>query len=200
MSKGAETRQRVLDSALRLASRDGLGGVSLGSLAAGIGLSKSGLFAHFGSKEDLQVEVLAEAGARFEQQVLAAAFKAPRGEPRVRRLFELWLAWLDQPDMPGGCLFLAASAELDDHEGRPREFLVHAQEQLFATLARAARVAVEERHFRPDLDGEQFAFELFGIIAAYNHQKRLLRDARAKPHAQAAFEHLISGAAKPRRK
>lgn len=196
MSKGAETRERILSSAFRLATRDGLEGVSLGALAEETGLSKSGLFAHFGSKEDLQVEVLAAAAARFEEEVLAPAFRAPRGAPRVRRVFERWLSWLDAPSLPGGCLFLAAATELDDHEGKPRDFLVHSQEQLFGALARAARVAVDEGHFKKDLDCDQFAFELFGLIAAYSHWKRLLRDRQAKQRVETAFEALLAKSAR----
>src|SRR3954447_26417659 len=124
MSKGEETRERILDWAFRAASRDGLEGLTIGALAAELGLSKSGLFAHFGSKEDLQLAVLAEATRRFENVVLRPAFRAPRGEARVRQVFENWLRWLSDPGSPGGCVFLAAAVELDDQDGRPRDYLV----------------------------------------------------------------------------
>src|SRR5215212_5750308 len=106
MSKGEQTRERILDRAFRLASRDGLEGLSIGVLAGELGLSKSGLFAHFGSKEELQLEVLREAAARFESQVMRPAFKAARGEPRVRALFENWVHWVQDASSPGGCVFL----------------------------------------------------------------------------------------------
>ena len=194
MSKGADTRERILDRAFRLAGRDGLYGLSIGGLAGELGLSKSGLFAHFGSKEDLQIEVLRLAVQRFEQEVMRPAFRAPRGEPRIRRWFENWMAWLSDPATPGGCVMLTAAVELDDREGRLRDFLAGKQRQLFEGLTRAARLAIEVGHFRPDLDGEQFGFEIFGILGGYNHFRRLLRDPRAKDRAQAAFEQCLAAA------
>ena len=109
MSKGNETRARILRHAARVASRDGLGGLSIGELAAQLRMSKSGLFAHFGSKEDLQIEVLRAASAEFAQRVIAPALKQPRGPARLRAIFEGWLAWASDPDVPGGCVFAGAS-------------------------------------------------------------------------------------------
>src|SRR3954452_22416405 len=154
MSKGDETRDRILDWAFRTASRTGLEGLSIGGLATELGLSKSGLFAHFGSKEDLQLAGLEVAATRSTETVMRPASRAPRGEPRIRRLFENWLAWIGDPATPGGCVFLAAAAELDDREGRPRDFLAGSQKQLVAALARSARMAVEEGHFAARLDAE----------------------------------------------
>src|SRR5262245_43778046 len=107
MSKGDETRERILDRAFRMAARDGLEGLSIGGLADELGMSKSGLFAHFGSKEDLQIEMMRAAAQRFEEFVWHPAVKAPRGEPRLRKLVERWLLWINEPSMPGGCLFVA---------------------------------------------------------------------------------------------
>jgi AcrR family transcriptional regulator len=197
MSKGDDTRLRILESASRIASRDGLEGLSIGGLAATLGLSKSGLFAHFGSKEDLQVEVLKAAAARFEEVVLRPAFRAPRGEPRVRRLFTAWMRWVVDPSVPGGCLFVAAATELDDREGRPRDTLVGFQRELFAAIAKSAAIAIEEGHFRADLDSEQLAFELYAILLGWNHAKRLLRDPKAEARTNAAFERLMAWAAAP---
>jgi AcrR family transcriptional regulator len=194
MARGTETRERILDHAFRVASRDGLEGLSIGGLAQELGLSKSGLFAHFGSKEDLQVEVLRRAAERFAEVVVRPAFRAPRGAPRLRQLFENWLRWAADPAMPGGCVFNAAATELDDREGRPRDCLVESQRQLMATLVKAARLAIEADHFRRDLDCEQFAFDLLAIVLATQHQRRLLRDERAEARARAAFERLLSGA------
>ena len=191
MSRGTETRDRILDRAFSLATRDGLEGVSIGALAEATGMSKSGLIAHFDSKEDLQVQVLRAAAARFEDKVLRAAFTGPRGVPRIRRLFEKWLAWITDPSVPGGCLFLAAATELDDREGPPRDTLVESQRALAKTLAKSARLAIEEGHFRKDVVPEQFAFELFSIILAYHHAHRLLRDPRALAKAKSAFESLL---------
>ncbi len=192
--RGAETRDRIVDRAFRVATRDGLEGLSIGSLATEMGMSKSGLFAHFGSKEDLQVEVLAAAARRFEEQVLRSAFSAPRGEPRIRRLFQRWMEWVSDPALPGGCLFLAAATELDDHAGAPRDALVASQRQLRETLARSARMAVTEGHLRRTLDAEQFAFDFFSVILAYHHARRLLRDPKAEAKAKNAFERVLDAA------
>jgi AcrR family transcriptional regulator len=197
VSKGEGTRERILDRAFRLASRDGLEGLSIGGLAGELGLSKSGLFAHFGSKEDLQLAVLQMAATRFEDTVMRPAFQAPRGEPRIRRLFENWLGWIGDPASPGGCVFLAAASELDDREGRPRDFLVGTQRQLLASLGKSARMAVEEGHFAAGLDTEQFAFELYALLLGCSHWRRLLRDPKAETRARTAFERLLGAARAP---
>jgi AcrR family transcriptional regulator len=191
VSKGEATRERIVDRALRLASRDGLEGLSIGGLATDLGLSKSGLFAHFGSKEDLQLAVLHEAVGRFEATVIRPAIAAARGEPRVRGMFERWMSWMADPAFPGGCILLAASVELDDREGRPRDYLAGTQRLLLSTLARAARIAVEVGHFRADLDCDQFAFELYALVLARGHWTRLLRDPQADARARRAFDDLL---------
>ncbi len=204
MSKGAATRERILDQAVRLASQEGLEGLSIGGLATELGLSKSGLFAHFGSKEELQLQVLQEAVARFRRVVVEPGLREPRGERRIRAFFENWLDWdageagpsasvLSQSKaaLPGGCVLIAAAVELDDRPGAQREFLVQAQRDWFNALAKAARLAVEVGDFRADLDTEQFAFQLYGIVLGYHHSKRLLRDPRAPEHARAAYQRLI---------
>jgi AcrR family transcriptional regulator len=191
MSKGEETRERILDRAFRMATRDGLGGLSIGTLADELGMSKSGLFAHFGSKEDLQIEVLRAASQRFEEYVWRPALKAPRGEPRVRKLLERWMSWINEPSLPGGCIFVAAAAELDDKDGRPREYLVSEQKKLCAAIAKAARLAAEEGHFRADLDWDQFAFDAYSVVLGYNYQRRLMRDPKAETRARRALERLL---------
>ncbi|MFZ5893528.1 MAG: TetR/AcrR family transcriptional regulator [Myxococcota bacterium] len=191
MSKGEATRERIVDRAWRLASRDGLAGLSLGRLAAELGLSKSGLFAHFGSKQELEIEVLRIASEHFVNEVIRPALKAPRGVPRLRQIFKNWIAWANDPAVPGGCVFLAAATELDDAAGPQRDFLVNTQAAFIATLSKAARIAVEERQFRPDLDCDQFAFEMLGIVLAYHHTRRLLRLPKAEGRATTAFEALL---------
>ncbi|MGZ3417719.1 MAG: TetR/AcrR family transcriptional regulator [Polyangiales bacterium] len=197
VTKGTETRERILDRAFRTASRDGLEGLSIGGLASELGLSKSGLFAHFGSKEDLQVAVLERAAEHFEAVVMKPAFRAPRGLPRLRKVFDLWMAWADDPGLPGGCIFMAAAAELDDREGRPRDTLIHNQRRLFEALGRCVKLAIEEKHFRRELDPEQVVFELYGILLSFNHYKRLLRAPDAERRTHAAFERLVSWASNP---
>jgi AcrR family transcriptional regulator len=194
LRKGEKTRGRIVDRALRLAGRDGLEGLTIGSLATALGLSKSGLFAHFGSKDGLQLEVLRAARERFLEVVVQPALKAPRGIPRLRAFFEQWLEWIDDPEMPGGCIFLASAIELDDRPGPQRDFLVQTQKDWFSTLAKAVRLSVEEKHFRNDVDGDQVAFELYGIILAYHFSRRLLRDRRARSRAMDAYQRLIENA------
>jgi AcrR family transcriptional regulator len=192
MSKGEETRDRIVERAFRLASRDGLSGLSIGKLATELGLSKSGLFAHFGSKEGLELEVLKATAERFTEQVMKPAFTAPRGVARLRKLFKGWLAWNNDPAQPGGCVILAAAAELDDTEGPQRDLVAGLQASLLTALAKAARLAVEVGELRRDLDPEQFAFEMLGVVMAYHHTRRLLRDPKAEARAKHAFERLVT--------
>lgn len=197
MSKGDETRERIVERAFRLASRDGLSGLSIGKLASELGLSKSGLFAHFGSKEGLELEVLKAAAERFTEQVMKPAFTAPRGVARLRKLFKGWLSWANDPAQPGGCVIFAASAELDDTEGPQRDFLASTQQGLLAALAKAARLAIEAGEFRRDLDCDQFAFEMLGVVYAHHHARRLLRDPKAELRAKNAFERLLATSTAP---
>jgi len=193
--KGEQTRQAILDHALKLATQVGFEGLTIGRLADDLGLSKSGLFAHFGAKEDLQLDVLRTAAERFVGEVVRPALAAPRGEPRVRALFDRWIAWERFWDrLPGACPIVTASIELDDRPGRARDFLVQSQRDWADTLANAARAAIREGHFRDDLDCDQFAYEFSGIMLAYHHVARLMKDARARERAETAFEALIRAA------
>lgn len=194
MSKGETTRASILEAALATASRVGLGALSIGELAKQVGLSKSGLFAHFSSKENLQQEVVKKAIDRFVEVVIAPALKQPRGEPRVRALFENWFHWSSGSELPGGCLFIAAASELDDRPGPLRDQIAAAQRDWLGVLAQACRIAVEEGHFRAGLDVEQFAWQLYATILAYHHFARLLRARDAAARAQRAFEILLTSA------
>jgi len=196
-SKGEQTREAILAHALGLATRIGVEGLTIGRLAEDLHMSKSGLFAHFRSKEGLQLEMLRMAGARMVESVVKPALAAPRGEPRVRALFEGWLAWEQSPSLPGGCPFMAASFELDDRPGPVRDFVVQNLKDWLDTLAGAARIAVREGHFRADLDCEQFAHDCQGIGLAFVHASRLMRDPRARERAGAAFETLLRAARAP---
>lgn len=192
MSKGDETRRAILGDALAQASTMGLSGLTIGTLAKRTGMSKSGLFAHFASKESLQIQVLEEARDRFVTHVLSPALKEPRGEPRVRALFDRWLRWDKSEFQPGGCVFIAASSELDDQPGPVRDHLVAIQRDWIDALETAARIAVEEGHFRPDLDRRGWAFELWSLMLAYNWYARLLRNDDAETMARAAFDRLLA--------
>ena len=191
MSKGEETRERILDRAFLIAGRDGLGGLTIGALADELKLSKSGLFSHFGSKEELQVAVLDVASSRFTERVLLPAFKAPRGLPRLERIFDQWIDWMTDVKMPGGCIFQQANAELDDRQGRPHDVLLESQKNLVDTLIKTVQLAVAEGHLGPDTDARQVAYEFEGIMMVMNLYLRLLKDRRAVDRARSAFERLI---------
>lgn len=170
---------------------DGLEGITLGKVAADVGMSKSGLFAHFDSKEALQVDVLNAAAEKFAEVVVAPALVAPRGEPRLRALFDRWLVWEQNESLPGGCVFMHATAELDDRPGPTRDTLVGQQRRWLETLAKAVRMTIEVGHFRDDVNPALFAFQLYGVVLSYYHSARLFRDPDAKSHAVSAFESLI---------
>jgi len=201
VTKGSETRQAVLEHAFALASQVGLDGLTIGRLAEDLSLSKSGLFGHFQSKEALQVQVLQHAADRFVDAVVRPALKSPRGEPRVRQLFERWLDWPRVVPQPGGCLFVAAATELDDKPGPARDLLVKLQRDWLEVIANAVRAAVAEGDFREGADPEQFAQDLYGIMLACHHASRLLRDPGAVKRARTGFEALVEAARrrKPRR-
>src|SRR5262249_19298190 len=196
-SKGGQTREAGLTHALGLATRIGFEGLSIGRLAEDLKMSKSGLFAHFRSKEALQLEILRLAGERMIETVVKPALATPRGEPRVRALFGGWLAWEQSPTLPGGCPFMAASFELDDRPGPVRDFVVQNLRDWLDTIAGAARIAVQEGHFRADLDCEQFAYDCQGIGLAFVHASRLMRDPQAQARADSAFETLLRGSRAP---
>jgi AcrR family transcriptional regulator len=191
MSKGEATREAILDTASRLARSVGLGGITIGTLATSAELSKSGLYAHFRSKESLQVSILEHTRARFVTEVIAPALTEPRGEPRVRAVFENWLTWASQR---GGCLFAASSFELDDQPGPVRELLVRYQQDWLDSLAEVFRTGLSEGHFRVGSDPEQFAFEVDGVMLSCHLSSRLLDDATAQARARAAFEALLDRA------
>jgi AcrR family transcriptional regulator len=192
MAKGNTTRARIVETALRAASMDGLEGISLGKVATDIGMSKSGLFAHFDSKESLQIDVITAAAEKFTSVVVSPALKAPRGESRLRALFEGWLGWAHHESLPGGCVFLHAAAELDDRPGPVRDMLVTQQQRWLDTLAKAVRLTVEAGQFRADLNPELVAFQIYGIVLGYYHSARLFRNPSAKAYAQAAFESVMA--------
>ena len=190
-TKGADTRQAVLERAVSLASKVGLGGLTIGTLADELKLSKSGLFGHFRSKEALQIQVLNHAAERFVEAVIRPALAQPRGEPRVRSLFHRWLDWARSSPMPGGCLFVAAATELDDKDGPVRDRLQQLQREWLGVIATSYHKGIEEGHFPEDGDPEQFAHDLYGVMLAYHHAHRLLRDPKAEARARHAFQALL---------
>jgi AcrR family transcriptional regulator len=191
MDKGDETRERILKHAMAIASEVGFEGLSIGELAKAADMSKSGLFAHFDSKEDLQLQALATARSSFVDNVISVALREPRGEPRIRALFENWLKWEEGRVTPGGCPFIVASYEYDDRPGPVRDAVVSVQRDWVEMISTAARIAIDEGHFRSDLETEQFAFELYGIFLSFHLYHRLLRDPETGRRARDAFESLL---------
>jgi AcrR family transcriptional regulator len=194
MSKGEATRASILRHAVALCSVQGLEALSIGRLAELSGMSKSGLFGHFGSKEALQQAVLESVVDDFRARVILPALREVGGLRRLRHLFSLWLDWASEDQRDGGCPLLGASTELDDRPGELRDYLVEKQKAWLDCIARIAAKAVAEQELRADLDVEQFAFELNNIGLGFNFAHRLLDDARARQRANSAFETLVASA------
>jgi len=188
-TKGELTRQAILDHATGLAAQIGLEGLSIGRLAEDLKLSKSGLFAHFKSKEALQLQVLETARQQFVDRVVKPGLTAPRGEPRLRALFERWLAW--GRGKPGGCLFVNTAIEFDDRPGPVRDWLVENQRDWLDMLANTVRSGAQEGRLDASLDPDQLAHELYGIMLGWTHAARLLRDPKVEDRTRIAFEALL---------
>ena len=188
--KGRQTRAAILDAALALASHIGLEGLSIGALAGVTEMSKSGVFAHFGSREGLQIAVVREYHAKFEEEVFFPALREARGLPRLRALFENWLKRVSA-EIDSGCIYISGAVEFDDRPGPVRDALVAMVRTWQQALERAIRAAVAEGHLRPDTDAQQLLFELHGLILALHHDARFLQSPGAPARARAAFERLI---------
>lgn len=185
MGKGEQTRSRIVDAAVRVATLDGLAGLTIGDLAAAVDMSKSGLYAHFGSKEELELQVVREMTRRFAAVVWEPVTHLPPGRARLDAVFERWLDWVDGHHQPGGCPIIAVMAELDDRPGPARDHLAASQQAWHEDLEREATRAWAA-------DGQLFAFELRGIVMAYSTASRLLGDPEAKAKARAAYAALAT--------
>jgi AcrR family transcriptional regulator len=193
MRKGEATRTTILDRATQLARTVGLEGLTIGQLATELELSKSGLFAHFGSKEALQLAVIEHAKGQFIAEVVMPALKSPRGSPRLRALFERWNAWGERY---GGCVFVQLASELDDRPGPARDAVAATVQDWMDTISTAARIAIDEGHIRKDVDPKQLAFEIYGVMMAHHTVSRLLGDPKVDSRARRAFEALLERAEK----
>ncbi|HET8664349.1 MAG TPA: TetR/AcrR family transcriptional regulator [Nocardioides sp.] len=194
MTKGEETKAAILDQAVAIASEVGFTGLTIGQLAERTQMSKSGLFAHFKSKEVLQLETLQRARERFTDMVVRPALTTPRGVKRVQVLVERWLDWATD-GLQGGCIFVASAAEYDDRPGPMRDAVVQNERDWLETIATVAGTAVAEGDFRADLDTEQFAFTVQGLMLSYHQAKRLLGDPKALEHVRQALDDLIAASA-----
>jgi AcrR family transcriptional regulator len=189
--KGQQTRATILEAALGLASHMGLEGLSIGALAEVTHMSKSGVFAHFGSREELQISVVREYHAKFEEEVFYPAMREPRGLPRLRALFDRWVRRVSV-EIDSGCIYISGAVEFDDRPGPVRDALVTMVRTWQDALERAIRMAVEEGHLKADTDPAQLLFEVHGLILALHHDARLLRHPDAVERARTAFDRVLS--------
>lgn len=197
LSKGTQTRERILDAALAAASREGLEGLTIGLLADALSMSKSGVFAHFGSREELQIAVIDEYARRFMEAVFHPAINLPRGLPRLKAMFENWLYRVQHVEIPNGCVFISGAVEFDDKEGPVRDRMVLVNRGWQREMQTAARLAIAEGHLLPDCEPEQLVFELYGFMLALHHDARLLRDSRAAERARVSFVRAIQAYGTP---
>lgn len=191
MVDGSQTKARILDAGLDMASLLGLECVTIGGLANVTSMSKSGLFAHFRAKENLQLEILDHAGQRFLEEVVRPALRVERGIPRIQALFENWAGW--STGLRGGCIFVAASSEYSDRLGKVRERLLEFQKWWIESLCSVAESAIKAGDFRKEADCRQFAYEFYSLMLGFYLYDRLLKEPEAEKRQQAAFDRLLAG-------
>ena len=189
--KGQQTRAAILEAALGLASPIGLEGLPVGPLAEVMQMSKSGVFAHFGSREELQISVVREYHAKFEEEVFYPSLSEPRGLPRLAALFDRWIRRV-AVEIDSGCIYISGAVEFDDRPGPVRDALVTMVQTWQHALERAIQIAIDEGHLRADTDAAQMLFEIHGLILALHHDARFLRHTGAVERARAGFERVIS--------
>jgi AcrR family transcriptional regulator len=190
-TKGDETRSQILAAAVQQASAAGFESLTIGSLAEKIGMSKSGLFAHFGSKLELQMAALEEAARQFTDQVFIPALKAPRGVKRLRALLDNWISWPQRASLPGGCPVDAATREYMHQPGPLRDAAMDRQKQLDRELTRAVQLAIDTGELAKHTDPRQFSFELIAIVLCATRVTPLLGADEASKRARVAFDRLV---------
>lgn len=195
-SKGEETRALILQAALRQASTEGYEALTIGTLAEKTGMSKSGLFAHFGSKEELQIATLDYAVRKFSEAAVLPAMSAPRGLRRLNAMFESWVTWTARTEL-AGCPIMTAMAEFDDRPGPLRDAVVEHMKRLHDSLVKSVQMTKDTGEFDARVDPEQVAFELFGILASCYRSRHLFHDARANDRARVAYARLVAQAKAP---
>lgn len=187
-AKGVATRSAIVERAIEQVRKQGLESLSIGGLAQATAMSKSGVFAHFGSREDLQLAVLDAVAEDFSRKVLQTAFRQPRGVRRLRAILSGWMDWTHG----AGCPMIAAVIEYDDRPGIIRDRVVHWQRRLREALTQAVQLAIETGELRAGTDAAQVAFEMFGIVLVLHHDTRLFRGTDAIVRATHAFDRLIA--------
>ena len=190
MHKGQQTKTAIVDVALSLATQMGLEGLTIGAVAEMAGMSKSGVFAHFGSREELQISVIREYHHRFEQEVFYPVLLLARGLPRLRALFANWMQ-RTSAEIDSGCLYISGAAEFDDRPGPVRDALASSVQTWMAALHRAVRIAVEQGDLAQQTDAAQMAFEIHGLILACHYEARFLKSKTALDLAQRSFENIL---------
>jgi AcrR family transcriptional regulator len=190
LQKGRQTKQLIIDAALGLAEQMGLESLSIGALAEVTRMSKSGVFAHFGSREELQISVIREYHQRFSNEVFFPALNAPRGLPRVRALFANWMKRV-AIEIQSGCIFISGAVEFDDRPGPVRDALASSVQTWLAAMHRAVVQAKQEGHLVPDADEAQMAFEIHGLILALHYEARFLKNPGAIARAHTGFENIL---------
>jgi AcrR family transcriptional regulator len=190
MTKGFSTKETILKSAFELTSKFGLESLSIGELAKSVGMSKSGLFSHFKSKEKLQIMVMDYAAENFTLKVIKPAIKEERGIPRIEAIMKNWQNW-SGTYLPGGCPFLSAIVEFDDRPGKVRDRIQFLQQTMVDTFSTSFRIAKEEGHIKSDADHDQLGYEIYSNMIGYHIYNRLLKDKKAKQKFETMFQGTI---------
>jgi AcrR family transcriptional regulator len=190
LQKGQQTKAAIVDAALGLATQIGLEGLSIGALAEVTQMSKSGVFAHFGSREELQISVIREYHTRFEEEVFYPAMQLPRGMPRLRALFANWMK-RTSIEIDSGCIYISGAVEFDDRTGPVRDALVGSVKTWLAAMRRAVVSSKEEGHLRADVDEDQLLFEIHGLILALHYEARFLKNPGSVARANAGFDNIL---------
>jgi AcrR family transcriptional regulator len=188
--KGQQTKAVIIDAALGLAAQIGLEGLSIGAIAEMTQMSKSGVFAHFGSREELQLSVVREYHQRFEQEVFYPALTAPRGLPRLRAMFDNWMK-RTSTEIDSGCIYISGAVEFDDRAGPVRDALAESVNIWLAAMTRAVVLSMQEGHLHADADDKQIAFEIHALILALHYEARFLRLPGSMERARLGFENIL---------
>jgi AcrR family transcriptional regulator len=197
--KGRQTKAAIVEAALGLATQIGLEGLSIGVLAEVMHMSKSGVFSHFGSREELQISVVREYHARFEQEVFFPALLQPRGLPRLQAMFDHWMN-RTSVEIDSGCIYISGAVEFDDRPGPVRDALADSVRTWLAAMHRAVVQAKEASHLHHDADADQLVFEIHALILALHYEARFLKTPGSIARAKTAFAHMLArcgGAAAP---
>jgi len=189
--KGQQTKQAIIDAALGLATQIGIEGLSIGALAEVMRMSKSGVFAHFGSREELQISVIREYHDRFEQEVFYPAMQQSRGLPRLRTMFANWMT-RTSTEIDSGCLYISGAVEFDDRPGPVRDALASSVNTWLQAILRAVMLAKQSGHLQSDADEHQMAFEIHALILALHYEARFLKSPTSIARANKGFENIVA--------